>query len=77
MNDHTNPHLLVAHSCVGLLAGLTGVALADKLLTVGLGIVSSLTIVVVTELLRPWIQRRTRRFAGDDAPPPPPPPPHA
>ena len=72
MHEHTEPHMLLAHSLVGLLAGLTGVALEDRIVTVILGLFSSLTIVVVTELLKPWLQRRARRLAGEDAPPPPP-----
>ncbi len=71
-HDHTSPHMLFAHSFVGLLAGVTGVALQDRLVTVGMGIFSSLTIVVVTELLKPWLQRRARRLTGTSSPPPPP-----
>jgi len=69
-HDHTSPHMLFAHSFVGLLAGVTGMALQDRLVTVGMGIVSSLTIVVVTELLKPWLQRRARKIAGESMRPP-------
>jgi len=65
MSDHDS-HLLGLHGLVGLMAGLTGAAIADRLVTVLMGILSSLTILVVTELLRPWLRRRTARPPSDD-----------
>lgn len=69
MTQHRD--LLGYHATVGAMAGLTGAALADKAVSFVLGVVGSVLIVFITELLRPWLQRRARRLAGDDTIPPP------
>ena len=73
MTHEHHPAALGAHVLVGLASGLTGAALADRLVTVLLGLVSSLAVVVVQEALR---DRRERRAREDrrrrDTPEPPP-----
>jgi len=62
--------LLGYHATVGAMAGLTGAALADKAVSFALGVVGSVLIVFITELLRPWLQRRARKIAGESMRPP-------
>ena len=47
-------------------------ALADRVLALLFAVGGSLAVVFVTELARPWLQRRARRLAGDATIPPPP-----
>ena len=68
MTQHRD--LLGYHATVGAMAGLTGAALADKAVSFVLGVVGSLAIVFITELLRPWLHRRARKIAGGSNPPP-------
>jgi hypothetical protein len=58
------------HAAVSMLAGLTGAALADRVIALLFAIAGSLAVVFVTELVRPWLQRRARRLAGETIPPP-------
>ena len=58
------------HAAVSMLAGLTGAALADRVIALLFAIAGSLAVVFVTELFRPWLQRRARRLAGETIPPP-------
>jgi len=53
-----------------MVAGLTGAALADRVLALLFAIAGSLAVVFVTELFRPWLQRRARRLAGESIRPP-------
>jgi len=53
-----------------MLAGLTGAALADRVLALLFAIAGSLAVVFVTELFRPWLQRRAQRLAGESIRPP-------
>jgi hypothetical protein len=68
MTQHRD--LLGYHATVGALAGLTGVALADKAISFVLGLLGSILIVFITELFRPWLQRRARKIAGESMRPP-------
>jgi len=69
MTQHRD--LLGYHATVGAMAGLTGAALADKAVSFVLGVVGSVLIVFITELLRPWLQRRARKLGGSGTIPPP------
>jgi len=69
----TDRDALGAHAAVSMLAGLTGAALADRVLALLFAVAGSLMVVFVTELFRPWLQRRARRLAGGDGTIPPPP----
>jgi len=66
----TERDALGAHAAVSMLAGLTGAALADRVLALLFAVAGSLTVVFVTELFRPWLQRRARRLAGESMRPP-------
>ena len=61
---------LGAHAAVSLVAGITGAAVGEKLLSLVLAVVGSLAVVFLTELFRPWLQRRARKIAGGSNPPP-------
>jgi phage tail tape-measure protein len=58
------------HAAVSMVAGITGAALADRVVALVFAIVGSLAVVFVTELARPWLQRRARKLAGDSIRPP-------
>lgn len=58
------------HAAVSMVAGITGAALADRLIALLFAIAGSLAVVFVTELFRPWLQRRARRIAGESMRPP-------
>ena len=62
---------LSAHAAVSLVAGVTGAAVGEKILSFVLAVVGSLVVVFLTELLRPWLQRRARKISGGSNPPPP------
>lgn len=66
----TDRDALGYHAAVSVLAGLTGAALADRVLALLFAIAGSLAVVFVTELFRPWLQRRARRLAGESIRPP-------
>lgn len=53
-----------------MVAGLTGAALADRVIALLFAIAGSLAVVFVTELARPWLQRRARKIAGESMRPP-------
>lgn len=61
---------LGAHAAVSLIAGITGAAVGEKLLSLVLAVVGSLAVIFLTELFRPWLQRRARKIAGGSNPPP-------
>lgn len=61
---------LGAHVAVSLIAGITGAAVGEKILSLVLAVVGSLAVVFLTELFRPWLQRRARKIAGGSNPPP-------
>ena len=58
------------HAAVSMVAGLTGAALADRVVAFALATLGSLAVVFVTELFRPWLQRRARKIAGESPRPP-------
>ena len=66
----TDRDALGAHAAVSMVAGLTGAALADRVLALLFAIAGSLAVVFITELARPWLQRRARRLAGESIRPP-------
>jgi len=66
----TDRDALGAHAAVSMLAGLTGAALADRVIALLFAVAGSLAVVFVTELFRPWLQRRARRLAGESMRPP-------
>ncbi len=61
---------LGAHAAVSLIAGITGAAVGEKLLSLVLAVVGSLAVVFLTELFRPWLQRRARKISGESMRPP-------
>lgn len=65
----TDRDALGYHAAVSMVAGLTGAALADRLVALLFAIAGSLAVVFVTELARPWLQRRARKIAGEIRPP--------
>jgi hypothetical protein len=66
----TDRDALGYHAAVSMVAGLTGAALADRLVALIFAIAGSLAVVFVTELARPWLQRRARKIAGESIRPP-------
>ena len=66
----TDRDVLGYHAAVSMVAGLTGAALADRLVALLFAIAGSLAVVFVTELARPWLQRRARKIAGESIRPP-------
>jgi hypothetical protein len=66
----TDRDAIGAHAAVSMVAGLTGAALADRVLALLFAIGGSLAVVFVTELFRPWLQRRARKLAGESIRPP-------
>jgi hypothetical protein len=58
------------HAAVSMVAGLTGAALADRLVALLFAIAGSLSVIFVTELARPWLQRRARKISGESIRPP-------
>lgn len=66
----TDRDALGYHAAVSMVAGLTGAALADRLIALIFAVAGSLAVVFVTELFRPWLQRRARKLAGESIRPP-------
>jgi hypothetical protein len=66
----TDRDVLGYHAAVSMVAGLTGAALADRLVALLFAVAGSLAVVFVTELFRPWLQRRARKIAGESLRPP-------
>ena len=58
------------HAAVSMLAGITGAVLVDRVIAFALGLLGSLAVVFLTELARPWLQRRARKIAGESMRPP-------
>lgn len=58
------------HAAVSMVAGITGAALADRVIALLFAVAGSLAVVFLTELARPWLQRRARTIAGGTIPPP-------
>lgn len=66
----TDRDVLGYHAAVSMVAGLTGAALADRVIALLFAVAGSLAVVFVTELFRPWLQRRARKIAGESLRPP-------
>ena len=66
----TDRDALGYHAAVSMVAGLTGAALADRLVALLFAVGGSLAVVFITELARPWLQRRARTIAGESIRPP-------
>lgn len=58
------------HAAVSMLAGITGAFLIDRVVAFVLGLLGSLAVIFVSELFRPWLQRRARKIAGESMHPP-------
>lgn len=58
------------HAAVSMIAGVTGAFLVDRVIAFALGLLGSLAVVFLTELARPWLQRRARKIAGESIRPP-------
>jgi hypothetical protein len=66
----TDRDALGYHAAVSMVAGITGAALADRLVALLFAVAGSLAVVFLTELFRPWLQRRARKLAGESIRPP-------
>ena len=66
----TDRDALGYHAAVSMVAGLTGAVLVDRVVAFVLAVAGSLAVVFVTELFRPWLQRRARKIAGESMRPP-------
>ena len=66
----TDRDALGYHAAVSMVAGLTGAVLVDRVVAFVLAVAGSLAVVFLTELFRPWLQRRARKIAGGSNPPP-------
>ena len=58
------------HAAVLMIAGITGAVLVDRVIAFVLAVAGSLAVVFLTELARPWLQRRARKIAGESMRPP-------
>ena len=66
----TDRNAIGYHAAVSMLAGITGAFLVDRVIAFALGLLGSLAVVFLTELARPWLQRRARKIAGESIRPP-------
>ena len=66
----TDREALGYHAAVSMVAGLTGAVLVDRVVAFVLAVAGSLAVVFLTELTRPWLQRRARKIAGEYMRPP-------
>jgi hypothetical protein len=66
----TDRNAIGYHAAVSMLAGITGAFLVDRVIAFALGLLGSLAVVFLTELFRPWLQRRARKLAGESIRPP-------
>jgi hypothetical protein len=66
----TDRDALGYHAAVSMVAGITGAFLIDRVVAFFLAIAGSLAVIFITELARPWLQRRARTIAGGTIPPP-------
>ena len=58
------------HAAVSMLAGITGAFLIDRVVAFALAVAGSLAVIFISELARPWLQRRARKIAGESMRPP-------
>jgi len=66
----TDRDALGYHAAVSMIAGVTGAFLIDRVVAFALGLLGSLAVIFVSELFRPWLQRRARKIAGESMRPP-------
>jgi hypothetical protein len=66
----TDRDVLGYHAAVSMIAGVTGAFLIDRVVAFVLAVAGSLAVVFLTELARPWLQRRARKIAGESMRPP-------
>jgi hypothetical protein len=66
----TDRNAIGYHAAVSMVAGITGAALADRVVALLFAVAGSLAVVFLTELARPWLQRRARKLAGESIRPP-------
>ena len=66
----TDREALGYHAAVSMIAGITGAFLIDRAVAFVLGLLGSLAVIFVSELARPWLQRRARKIAGESMRPP-------
>jgi len=66
----TDRDVLGYHAAVSMVAGITGAVLIDRVLAFTLATIGSLMVIFVSELFRPWLQRRARKIAGESMRPP-------
>jgi len=66
----TDRDALGYHAAVSMIAGITGAALADRVIASLFAVAGSLAVVFITELARPWLQRRAPKIAGESMRPP-------
>jgi len=66
----TDREALGAHAAVSMIAGITGAFLIDRVVAFFLAVAGSLAVIFLSELFRPWLQRRARKIAGESMRPP-------
>jgi len=66
----TDRDALGYHAAVSMIAGITGAVLVDRVIAFALAIAGSLAVIFISELFKPWLQRRARKIAGGSNPPP-------
>jgi ABC-type uncharacterized transport system permease subunit len=66
----TDRDALGYHAAVSMIAGITGAVLIDRVVAFVLAVIGSLVVIFISELFKPWLQRRARRLAGETIPPP-------
>lgn len=66
----TDRDVLGYHAAVSMVAGITGAFLIDRVIAFALGLLGSLAVIFISELARPWLQRRARKIAGESMRPP-------
>ena len=66
----TDRDVLGYHAAVSMVAGITGAFLIDRVVAFALAVAGSLAVIFISELARPWLQRRARKIAGESMRPP-------
>ena len=66
----TDRDVLGYHAAVSMIAGVTGAFLIDRVVAFALAVAGSLAVIFISELARPWLQRRARKIAGESMRPP-------
>ena len=66
----TDRDVLGYHAADSMIAGVTGAFLIDRVVAFALAVAGSLAVIFISELARPWLQRRARKIAGESMRPP-------